>query len=71
MGAAPAGGIFAGASTGVIVGVAAFMALWVYKFIGLFNQNWRLPADAQARLEAAIAAGTLRTKINKGSMMAP
>lgn len=70
VGAAPAGGIFAGASAGVIAGVTAFMALWVWKLISFFGAGPALPADVQARLEAAAAAGTLRTSISKSSMQA-
>lgn len=71
VGTAPAGGIFAGASTAVIVGVGAFMALWAYKLFSLLTGGGgKLPADVQARLDAAIAAGTVRTTVSKSSMRA-
>lgn len=71
VGAAPAGGVFAGASTLAIAGVVAFMALWTYKLISfLKGDKGYLPPETEARLQAAIEAGTVRTSVTKTGLQA-
>ena len=71
VGAAPAGGIFAGASTGVIVGVGAFMALWIYKLISLITRRDEYPPGFLAKWEAAVAAGTARYSATRSGLKDP
>ena len=59
---------FAGTSALATVGIAAFLALWAYKFVSWIKGKDVLPPEAKARLEAAAAAGTLRTTVKASSL---
>jgi hypothetical protein len=62
---------FAGTSTLATVGIAAFMALWAYKFVAWIKGR-SLDPRVKAQFEAATAAGKpIYSKVSKVSLKAP